>query len=78
MFPEGNRLWPKHVVVRLDYAQTDVCVVVVYVLGSSIRQLFAWPSFTRLGRPQRGPRRFGELGNFAGDRSRIKNSEDLY
>ena len=78
MLPEGNRLWPKHVAVRLNYAQTYVCVVVVYDLGSIIRHVFAWMSFTRLGGPQRGSRRFGELGTFAGDRSRIPNSQDLY
>jgi len=49
VLPEGNRLWPKHVAKRLNCAQAYVCVVVVPVLGSSIRQVFAWLSFTKLG-----------------------------
>ena len=49
--------------------------MVVYVLGSSIRQVFAWLSFTRLGGPQTRSGRFGEEGTFASDRSRISNSQ---
>jgi len=72
---EGNCLWPKHVAVRLNYVQTYVCVVVVCVLGSSIRHVFVWLCFTRLGGPQTRSGRFGKEGIFANDRSRIPNSQ---
>jgi hypothetical protein len=29
LLPEGNRIWPKHVAIGLNYAQPYVCVVVV-------------------------------------------------
>jgi hypothetical protein len=41
VLPEGNSLWPKRVAIRLNYAQAYVCVAVVSVLGSNIRQVFA-------------------------------------
>ena len=72
---EGNCFWPKHVAVRLNYVQTYVCVVVVCVLGSSIRHVVVWLCFTRLGGPQTRSGRFGKEGIFANDRSRIPNNQ---
>ena len=75
LLPEGKHLWPKHVAVRLNYAQTYVCDVVVCVLGSNIKQVLAWLSFSRLGGPQRWSGGFGEEGTLANDRSRVPNSQ---
>ena len=78
VLPQGNRLWPKYVGVRLNYARTYVRVVALCVLGTSIRHVFAWLSFTRLPELHRRSGRFGEVGTFAPKGKRIPNRQGLY